>query len=127
MGRVQVMNAAWLFRKNVAKAAKQIYITNFAKYKIYLLPAGEEASTTFIVTGKIADAITLVGLDGAIIEIGMEVYTADSNGHYGIAGLVAGTYSGIAKMTGYIDNPVTIVVGTTPSVVNVLMNTLVLI
>lgn len=99
--RVLLLNTAWGFRTKVAKAAKVIFADNYAKYKIYLLPASEEAATTYSVKGQVTDKAIDKPLADVQITNGTETVTTDSNGKYGFAKLENGTYTLTFTLAGY--------------------------
>ncbi len=89
------MNNVWAFRTKVAKAAKYIYANNFAKYKIYLLPASAEGSGIFSIQGTVTNKVTGNKLENVTVSYGTaanDVLT-DSNGEYGFAKLANGNYT----------------------------------
>jgi hypothetical protein len=92
--RVELFNKVWEFRTKVAKAAKNIFIDNYARYKVYLLPASAENSSSFSITG----IVTIEGSQTPIENV--QITTAnneqntrtDSNGKYGLTKLAKGNY-----------------------------------
>lgn len=99
--RVLLLNTAWGFRTKLAKAAKVIYADNYAKYKIYLLPASEEATTTYSIEGTVTDKGTGKAIADVQVSNGTDTTTTDSNGKYGFAKLASGTYTLIFTLTNY--------------------------
>lgn len=99
--RVANLNAVWGFRTKVAKAAKVIFANDYAKYTIYLLPASEEAATTYSIKGQVTDKAIDKPLADVQVTNGTETVTTDSNGKYGFAKLDNGTYTLTFTLAGY--------------------------
>jgi hypothetical protein len=99
--RIVLLNTAWGYRTKVAKAAKVIYADNYAKYKIYLLPASEEATTTYSIKGQVTDKAIDKPLANVQVTNGTDTATTDSNGKYGFAKLANGTYTLTFTLAGY--------------------------
>lgn len=99
--RVILLNKAWGYRTKVAKAAKVIYADNYAKYKIYLLPASEEATTTYSIKGQVTDKAVDKPLAKVQVTNGTDTATTDSNGKFGFAKLANGTYTLTFTLAGY--------------------------
>jgi hypothetical protein len=85
----------WGFRTKVSKAAKNIYTDNFARYKVYLLPASAESSSSFSITGTVTIAGTVTPIQNVQISNGNanQNTITDSNGKYGMAKLDKGKYT----------------------------------
>jgi hypothetical protein len=90
--RVDLLNDAWKYRTAVSEAAKNIFINNYARYKVYLLPASAESSSSFSITGTATDKATGKNLEGVVVNPGDDTNaaTTDSNGVYGIAKIAEG-------------------------------------
>jgi hypothetical protein len=99
--RVILLNNVWASRTKLAKAAKVIFAANYAKYKLYLLPASEEAGTTFSVIGTITDKTTTQPLAGVQVSNGADSTTTNSYGKYGFAKLANGCYTLMFTFTNY--------------------------
>ena len=101
--RLALMNKVWENRSKVAKAAKNIYADNFAKYKIYLLPASAESQGIFSIEGTITEQGNAKKLEGVQVTYGDNTndVTSDSNGKYGFAKLNEGDYTLTFTLSGY--------------------------
>ena len=105
--RVALMNKVWENRCKVAKVAKYIYANNFAKYKIYLLPASDESSEIFSIKGTVTENGTDKKLEAVEVSYGKKDnnVVTDSNGKYGFTKLNEGDYVITYNLAGY--NPFT--------------------
>jgi len=99
--RYALLNAVWAYRTKVAKAAKVIFANDYAKYKLYLLPASEEATTTYSIEGTVTDKVTGKAIADVQVSNGTDTATTDSNGKYGFAKLANGTYTLTFTIAGY--------------------------
>lgn len=99
--RVDALNKVWGFRLAVARAAKQIFANNYARYNVYLLPASEESDTVFNIKGTVTDAATKKPIENVSINWNSESATSDSNGKYGIAQLSKGSITITYSASGY--------------------------
>jgi hypothetical protein len=99
--RILLLNMAWGFRTKVAKAAKVIYADNYAKYKIYLLPASEEATSIYSIRGTVTDKATGKGIANVLVKNTTETTMTDSNGKYGFFKLPNDTYTLTFTIVGY--------------------------
>lgn len=99
--RVVNLNIVWGFRIKVAKAAKVIFAANYAKYKMYLLPASEEAANTYSIKGLVTTTATDKPLAGVHVSNGTDTVKTDSNGKYGFAKLLTATYTLTFTLAGY--------------------------
>ena len=113
--RVQLLNEVWDIRLQVGKASKVVFKDDVAKYRIYLLPASEEAGTVFNFTGTVTELGSGIALENASITLGgdIPVIISDSNGKFGGAQIPVGVYTAHIVLDGYLskDVPVTIVNG----------------
>jgi len=93
--RIELLNQVWAFRTQVSKAAKNIFTNNFAKYKIYLLPASAEISTNFSIIGTVTEQGTQNVIENVLVSNGNEQQDTqtDSNGMFGMAKLTASSYT----------------------------------
>jgi len=101
--RTELLNKVWDFRSRVSKAAKNIFVDNYARYKVYLLPASAESSNIFSITGTVTQSGTenpLQNVQVTITNTGQATNT-DSNGKYGIAKLTNGNYEFSFTLAGY--------------------------
>jgi hypothetical protein len=101
--RVALMNKVWGYRSKVAKAAKYIYANDFAKYKIYLLPASAESTGIFSIEGTIAEKESKTKLENVKVSYGVTAndVVSDSNGKYGFSKLNKGDYTITFTLAGY--------------------------
>jgi hypothetical protein len=92
--RIELLNQVWAFRTKVSKAAKYIFVNNFAQYKIYLLPASAESSSSFSITGTVTNFGTPDVIENVLVSTGnaeQDTHT-DSNGMFGMPKLAVGSY-----------------------------------
>lgn len=101
--RTNKMNAMWTFRQKVAKAAKNIYKENYAKYRLYLLPASEESKNIFDIEGIVTDKATGAPIEKvkvAIVDATLST-TTDSKGKYGFVDVSDGPLAITFEAAGY--------------------------
>lgn len=102
--RIQRYNAMWDKRTLVARAAKNIFTTDYGSYQKYLLPPSESPDSDFALRGIVRSATTGSPIEDATVRIaslGLELST-DAAGKYGIADNVPlGTYTLNIEATGY--------------------------
>jgi hypothetical protein len=93
--RIELLNQVWAFRTKVSKAAKYIFVSNFARYKVYLLPASAESSSNFSITGTVTKKGTKEVIENVEVSNGNadQNTQTDSNGMFGMANLASGSYT----------------------------------
>lgn len=99
--RTEKLNNVWAFRRQVAKAAKNIYKDNYSKYRMYLLPASEESGDIFDIQGTITDKASGANLENVKVSIGSLSVNTDSNGKYGLVDVAEGTVTITFELEGY--------------------------
>jgi len=92
--RIELLNIVWEIRTKVAKAAKNIFIDNYARYKVYLLPANSESNIGLSIIGTVTIQDSQTPIENVQINcINNSISTStDSNGKYGLAKLNNGNY-----------------------------------
>ena len=85
----------------IAKAAKNIFANNFARYKVYLLPASAEGSDVFDISGTVTEAGTGKKLENVTVDNSADIVTTDSNGKYGFAKITEGDITLKFSLAGY--------------------------
>ena len=101
--RVVVHNEAWDVMVRVSKAGKLIFLTDPAKYQLFLLPASSESGEDISISGKVS-ALGGAAIEGAtvrIVSLNLETST-DSNGNYVFGNLPDGTYTLDFEAAGFV-------------------------
>lgn len=119
--RIILLNKVWAYRTAVAKAAKNIFANDFARYKVYLLPASAEGSDVFDISGTVTEAGTGKKLENVTVDNSVDIVTTDSNGKYGFAQIAEGDVTLKFNLAGYTMQAKNITFGSTAIQVDVEM------
>ena len=106
--RIADLNNLWVTRQEVAKAAKVVFANDYARYRMYLLPASEEHTDTFNFTGTVTELGTGKKLFGVMINLGnnLPMIYSDSNGKFGGAKIPAFSYTALVTLDGYLERSI---------------------
>lgn len=101
--RIEKMNAVWKVMTTVCQVGKRIYKNNYARYHRYILPASQETSESFSLTGIIRRADNGQPIDAARITLpllSLSVFS-DETGTYGFGAIPPGSYTVTVEKTGF--------------------------
>lgn len=103
--RVGELNVIWEIRQKVAQAAKIVFKDDYTRFRMYLLPASDEPSTSFNFIGTATELGTGKVLEGVMINLGnnLPMIFSDSNGKFGGAKIPAFSYTALVTLDGYLE------------------------
>ena len=103
--RIGIMNEVWGYRTDVAKAAKEIFLSDPVKYNQYLLPSSDVVTPVYNFMGTATEKGTGIALEDVMINISshLPIMSSDAKGNFGQADVPTDSYNALATKDGYLE------------------------